>query len=291
VVAISTAATEGQGGSGQTTEGGRVLHLNYYDGYAHIYWRLNWMRKAILNGSIPSDFARSVALTRRQLEELTHTIQRDGNYTVADRALTHLENGVNHLRADQALQQTSASIYAAPWVSGRETMQIYIDQGRLGFGGKPLGQSSFTPHRHHDSEDDVHHTTLATGLPTPTLSLSSAQRRAVSIALEYAEKYHASPQEKMRSEWKQAIEQINKLRDQLWLMNRRENSDGDATDVNPMVGQTTLESDHSPGSFSRSTLYDQNGTDLPPIYGTEPADPFIETPDSGANPAGKSSSK
>lgn len=278
-VSDSVESTQGTDTSGVTTAGGKELKLNYYSGYAHVYWRLNWIRKTILSGNLPYDFARSVKITRQELEELTRTIRRDGNYTVADEALTHLEKGLEHLSANQALEQASALTYSAPWSGGRSMMESYIEQGNLGFGGKSLEQKTYRASRDYDAEDEDYRPRRTASQPlTTATALTAAQQRAVTIALEYAGRYHASPEEKMRSEWKQAIEKINKLRDQLWLMNRPENSDGDSTYIGPISSQGTAGLDSGSGSFFRSSLYDTNGTDLPPAFGTEPADPFSSSP-------------
>jgi hypothetical protein len=290
VSSVSSVVNPDPGGIGQTSADGHTLHLNYYSGYAHVYWRLNWIRKTIIKGSLPHDFARSISITRRELEDLTRTISRDGNYTVADRALTHLESGLEHLRADQALQEASAAYLSAPW-SGRLVMQNYIDQGGMGFGGRPLGMDVSRNPRHYDSDSDTYTTRPVTNtLPVPS-ALSSAQRSALAIALEYADRYHAAPLDQMRSEWRLAIEEINRLRDQLWLMNRPENSDGNASEVRPTTGQTRLDPSHGVGSFSQTTLYNKAGTDLPPAFGKEPANPFRETPAIDANAAEKAASK
>ena len=106
-----------------------------------------------------------------------------------------------------------------------------------------------------------------------TNPLNTAQRDALRVALRYADQYHAPPLEKMRSEWKLAIEETNKLRDQLWLANRPQNSDGNSSHVNMVPGQIGPDTDKGAGSFSRTTLYDRNGTDLPSSYGQEPTTP------------------
>ncbi|MGL1423610.1 hypothetical protein ACSTJ1_00265, partial [Vibrio parahaemolyticus] len=50
---------------------------------ADVYWKLNWARKQVLSGSIPPQFASSLARIRKLLEPAV----QDANYNLAQKAL------------------------------------------------------------------------------------------------------------------------------------------------------------------------------------------------------------
>lgn len=242
---------------------------DYYTAYAGVYWQLNYIRKLILKGNLPSDFPAEVGKIRRALREDSVGLQHDGNFQLADEALAHLEKGIDHMLAAQTLKESSATIYSAPWIAGRQTMQSFIDEGRLGFGAKTVGDTSTLEVRSHSDDSEVS-TKRITHPYRETTMLSSIQKRAIDVLLEYADSYHASPTELMKKEFAVAIRKTNKLRDQLWLMKRPENNDGDTT--NSTVGNSPTHV--NPGTSSSDVTqsgYDKNGTDLPPDF---PKDDF-----------------
>lgn len=253
-----------------TTEDGHKIQKTYYTVYADIYWKLNWIRLQLVEGRIPSELPQRLSKLRKELVEMSANIAHDGNYTVADEALSHLEKGAQHLVVIDTLRDAGATVFAAPWSSGSIAMQGYIDAGSFGFGGKSIANSPLASTRRSSDDDDsgdVRRTYTQVSVSAP---LTPMQRRAISTALAYADQYHTPPEVLMKQEWNEAVTLINKLRDQLWLMNQPQNSDnGSIVNVQP---------DKSPSaSFSEggrfSTSYSKSGTDLP--IGSAPAgDPF-----------------
>ena len=201
---------------------------------------------------------------------MSANLAHDGNYAAANEAIIHLQKGAQHLMVADTLRDSGATIFAAPWSSGSISMQQYIDAGSFGFGGKSIANSPVAVARRSSDDEDSGDVRRAYTQIAVTAPLTARQQRAMTLAVAYAERYHAAPESKMKEEWNKSVFLINKLRDQLWLMNQPQNKDN---------GQiVTIQPDKSPStSFSDSdrfgTSYSQGGTDLP--IGSAPVgDPF-----------------
>lgn len=215
------------------TKDGQKVGRDYYTSYCHVYWRLNYLRLLITKGSLPHDFAQIVADIRKELDELTSTITRDGNYTVADDAMKKYEGGLIHLAAHRDLLSSGANLTSAPWSLGKTAMQDYIDNGLFGIGAK-TNESIYTIPKQYDDDEDVYNSTINANQNKPKQQLSAQEKRAIGFALAYADKYQRPPRDMMKKDWKDAIIFTNKLRDQLWMMNRTGNTDGaEQISVNP----------------------------------------------------------
>jgi hypothetical protein len=216
-------------------------HPHDYVDKSDVYWKLNWIRQQLLAGTLPSNLEEAVAKTRKKML----TTEHDRNYPIAEEAVKLLEEGLKHLRADRALQAAHINRYAVPWGGGREAIQRYINAGEAGFGGKALGSDKVSTSQ--DDEDDKPYAERfgISSSPLTTVGLSSTQKQALDILLDYETQYHASPDEMMRRAWSRAIERINKLRDELGLMNQEANSDGDQTGIAPGISRGALNSDDS----------------------------------------------
>ena len=199
----------------------RGADADYVD-KADVYWKLNWIRKELLSGSLPENLEQAIEKTRKQLK----TTEKDKNYVIANTAITHLEKGVEHSKAMQLLKSAQISTLIVPWRSSKESIQRFIESGGLGFGKQ---SKSYHTRSSGFDEDDLSSNSHKKNADVPLLT--TTQKLIIETVLLYAEKYHASPQEVMSREWQQAIERINYLRDELGLMKRETNKDGDNSNI------------------------------------------------------------
>ena len=178
-----------------------------------VYWKLNWLRKHMGDATLPEDFEKAIKICRETMTTATH----DANYRLADDALTHLEAGLKHYRNAQILKAANADVILIPWSGGEEAVQRALDRGVLGFGEK-MQAASRASARDEDGNPAPRRNSAASA---PTLT--PAQQKIVDLVLEYAHRYRASPDAARRSDWDVAVTKINRLRDELGLMNRAEN--------------------------------------------------------------------
>ena len=181
------------------------------------YWKLNWIRRELLAGRVPAELAQMAERARR---ELSSTIA-DGNYDTGMSAANSLTHGLVHMKADQIITQSGIDTSAVPWSQGRTSALRYVSRllGSSSAGRMEIGSMDLT------ADDD------STYLSRPGHQASPGLQDAASIIVDYAGTYHASPREMMQREWQRAIQSTNRLRDQLWMMNRETNSDGNRTQV------------------------------------------------------------
>ena len=180
---------------------------------ADVYWKLNWLRKHLGDARLPDDFEKAIKICR----EIMTTAEHDANYRLADDALTHLEAGLKHYRAAQTLKASSTDTILVPWSGGIEAVQRSIERGVLGFGEKTASVARSY------SSDDSDDSSTRRGTAAPAAPLTPSQQKIVDLILDYARRYHAAPDAMRRSEWALAVPKINRLRDELGLMNRPEN--------------------------------------------------------------------
>ncbi len=249
-----------------------------YIDLADVYWKLNWLRKQLVDGKVPLNLAEALGKTRKALTLVT---RRDENYHTAEQAIQALEEGAQHLRADQTLRDAHVSRYGVPWGAGREAVQNYLE--RSGLAG-PAG-SSLTPARrpsHDDDSDDATASRAHALVETPP-TLTAVQQTALTTALTYEEQYHASPEQMMRRAWRQALTLTNALRDALQKHPSAErhpgvkNPDVDTGDgqseVAPGIGETAPDLQGVSGAVPIKSFVPPapgGSAGLPP----EPADPF-----------------
>ena len=195
---------------------------------ADVYWKLNWIRQRILYGPLPRDIARMVARTRAELM----TTRRDINFQRGDDALTHLEAGVGHWQATRDIDAASMHAIAIPWRMGSDSIERFLASDGLGFGARTAPHADMVSSDTESGSGDL--------MPTsPAISLAPAQQHAIDIVRKYVQRYHSSPEEQMRREWRLAIRSINAMRDGLGLQNRKENSDGDLSEPGVTTERTT----------------------------------------------------
>ena len=235
---------------------GHKVPKTYYIIYCDIYWRLNWFRQELKKGDVPEDFTTKLANVRKELIEATAGLSHDGNYRVADEALTHLEIGWKHYQAAEDLVAAGAQCSSAPWSAGALAMQQFIESGGLGFGMKSLANAPQSP------TDPNAAGALSASDPGYAAGnverLTPKQKRAIDVAVQYAGEFHGPPEECARVEWSTAVEKINKLRDQLWMMNKGPNRDsGSIVDIRPNPGASGLSGERVVNTYIK------NGTDLP----------------------------
>ncbi len=193
-----------------------------------VYWKLNWIRKDLLAGRAPYNLSEVIKKTRQELNQT----RPDGNLDLASEALDHLEKGLVHLAADQDIQAAHIPRASIPWSSGAVGMQRYIDSvipGAKSQSGSFIrrGSSGFI------DDDSLASPTSA----TLHLPLDWHQQRAIDVLESYAAVQHASPESLMRNEFRIAIQKTNRLRDNLHLERRKENNDGDATEVGAGISE------------------------------------------------------
>lgn len=216
-----------------TPTGFRSADADYVE-KADLYWSLNWIRKQLLMGSLPHDLPAMIA----KLKKSALKTAPDKNYQVTMDAITYLESGLQHLKAIQALMAVQVEPAMLPWSSGETGLKQYIEENRLGFGGKTF---EVVRRRQHTAiSSSAIPMTKAKRESRDSGMLSPEQQRAIGIILEYGRRYRANPEELMQREWKQAIQKINDLRDNLGLMNRAENRDGDSTFVPPNIAKSVM---------------------------------------------------
>jgi hypothetical protein len=215
---------------GALSDHGQNAYMKDYVTFADVYWKLNWMRKELLRGSVPYNLLPEIEKARREL----HSTPHDGNYIRAAEALDCMRKGLEHAACLQTLQAAHIDEARVPWDLG----SIEVRQAVLAM-TTPLPTTAPTPStRSHTTllDDDLRpHPELDASMPTPTPNAA-----AVQLALDYAERYHVSPREMIGREWERAIRLTNRLRDQLHLQNRPQNDDGDSTDVHLAVAAAAL---------------------------------------------------
>lgn len=263
------------------SHGFRGPDADYID-KADVYWKLNWIRKQLQNGKLPSNLKEAVAKTRK----LLMTVVRDRNFDTAEEAVTALEEGIDHLEAQRTLTLGNIDPQLIPWGAGRGAVERHFDKDK----GKIIRPDSkiTKPQNRFNGSLALDLTESSSSLPRPsrlgrslTLTMPGV-KEAQAVALSYAEKYAASPEEMMRRSWQKAIEKTNKLRDDLGLMNRADNNDRNDVSV-PTIFGTSIE--------PRDTMEEMDSTTsdvvpIPSIHGNmrsvnvpastfkEPDDPF-----------------
>jgi hypothetical protein len=199
-----------------------------YIGKSDVYWKLNWLKKKIAEGDLPANFVEAVLKTRNELSGL----DRDRNFDVASEAIEHLDRGIEHLQALKTLGAAFVPTETIPWGAGTRAMRRFIDNGGLGFGEKrdePTMDMGTGPLDKDDATTDL--MSVPTGAEAyHATGLSTQQEKAIEVVMDYESRYHMSPDKVMREEWRAAMEKIDDLRDDLGLMNRKENKDNDITE-------------------------------------------------------------
>jgi hypothetical protein len=207
----------------------------YYTGISEIYWKLNWMRRELLRGSIPYNMLDEIGTTRKSLQQMTH----DGNYNLAIEALDRMEKGLEHLACLQILSHAQIDDLRVPWEAGVFAVQQQLDTQRGATETPPIPMPTKRRGYSEDTDDEDGGNTRVPALntlPDETSGEISPQRRlAIDLALDYERQYQNSPRTMMQREWETAITRTNRLRDNLFLANRAENKDGDSTDVSRAV--------------------------------------------------------
>lgn len=234
-----------------------------YEDKCDVYWKLNWIRKEILAGRAPYNLGDVIKKTRQELSQT----RPDGNLDLAAEAMDHLEKGLMHLAADQDIQAAHITRSSIPWSVGPAGMRRFIEttipgaKANSGVSGR-RGSAGF------DDDDDF--TPASSGsLHQP---IDWQQQQAITVMENYASHRHASPESLMRSEFRTAIQKTNRLRDNLHLEHRKENDDGDATEVGAGISErynvgASRSGSHASGSHHISV----QGSDP---SGSGPADPF-----------------
>ena len=202
-------------GGGHTDAQGRArgADSDYID-KADVYWKLNWLRKHLHDRMLPPEFERAITKAQTQLEDTVH----DKNYQLGDDAIKHLKRGLEGFRDAELLRTANINVLLVPWSSDDVAVQRFVDGGGLGFGARSGAASGRTTR-------DAH-TPLYRRLPAaPPEALSPTQEKILAVVKKYARDYRISPDTLRAHEWDAAAEKIDHLRDELGLMNRRENSD------------------------------------------------------------------
>jgi hypothetical protein len=196
------------------------------------YWKLNGVRKSLLSGIVPPHMMTGLEDARRSLQRTTP----DGNFDMAIDAINHLERGLIHMQTDQALQASGVDVQMAPWSLGSTAIRRFADRNLLGH-RMPAGAASDSDVP--DSPEDSADSSSSPSAPfTPVAS--PAKRAAAELMKKYAAAYSQAPEIMMCREFSKAIVDTNRLRDNLHLANRPENSDGDRSDVDPTLSRAGI---------------------------------------------------
>jgi hypothetical protein len=205
-------------------EGGR-----YYRDFADIYWKLNWMRKALRQGLVPYNMQDEI----EKMFKVLKTLPRDGNYEAADEALQRMQKGLEHMACLRILHAAQINDLDVPWSAGLTAVQEYFERIHLLPETQAVAVLPMHPHDT-DSDDDQEggHSLHVLAMADSTSSGATAvQRQAVDLAISYVTRYQAGPRTMMQREWETAIRRTNKLRNNLHAENRPQNNDGDSYDV------------------------------------------------------------
>lgn len=264
--------------------GFRGADADYID-KAEVYWKLNWIRKQLQNGNLPSNLKEAVAKTRK----LLMTVVRDRNFTTAEEAVITLEEGIEHLEAQRTLKLGNIDPQLVPWGAGRAAVERHFDKDK----GR-TNRSDSKPNKYLNrtsgsltldlTESSSVTLTRPSRLGRAPAMLDPGVKEAQAVAFSYAEKYAASPEEMLRRSWQKAIEKINKLRDDLGLMNRTDNNDRNDVSIPTVFGTTTEPKD----SLEEMDSTTDNVVLIPSVYGNmrrvDVPDSTFKEPD---NPFGK----
>lgn len=248
---------------------------------ADVYWKLNWIRIQLQNGKLPSNLKEAVAKTRK----LLRTVVQDRNSNTAEEAVIALEEGIEHLEAQRVLTLGNTDLQLIPWRAGRAAVERYFEQDNGKLNGGASKSNKYLNRSGGSLTLDLMQNPLSTPHPSGrslTTKTAPGVTEAQAVALSYASKFAASPEEMMRRSWQKAIEKTNKLRDDLGLMNRADNNDRNDVSV-PTVFGTTTEPQNT--TEEKDTTMD-SVVPIPSIYGDthranvpasafkEPSDPF-----------------
>lgn len=248
---------------------------------ADVYWKLNWIRKQILTGNFPENFEQAIAKTRK----LHETTRRDKNYDLAAEAIKLIEEGWEHHKALVKLRLARISLVMVPWAGGTYAVQRFIDEGGLGFGEKPKTPARGLTTRNGEEEEENYVPLYRRMRPQKSATMLGSQQEAIAIVLTYAQKYRNSPEEMMKRAWRRALAKIYEYRDELGLMNRSENNDGNPTE--PGVGMPIAPRQGKMAPIESGT---EGVVPIPPLYGAEPVAPTKEPDDPFATTSPSSSS-
>jgi len=202
--------------------------MSYYTAICDVYWKLNWIRKELRQGTVPYNMLDEIHKNRVTLERVT----RCGNYDLAAEAMDRLENGLAHLACLRTMRAAHIDVRHMPWEADQQSAKELLDlDHRADVPASALRLSHRSTGEDDDDEPIMSVTRPIVGEPTS----DPAHSLAVSLTLDYQNRYHRSPQQLMQEEWESAIRKINRLRDNLALQNREQNSDGDGADVSIAV--------------------------------------------------------
>ena len=237
-----------------------------------VYWKLNWIRKRLQSGKLPSNLKEAVAQTRK----LLMTAARDRNFNTGEEAVIALEEGIEHLEAQRTLRLGNVEALLVPWGAGRAAVERHFDKDKARTNPTELKPNKYLTHSSGSLSLDL--TQSSSAMPRPahmgrTTVIAPSVKAAQSLALSYADKYTASPEDMMRRSWQKAIEKINKLRDDLGLMNRTDNSDRNDVSVPTILGATVETQDKTEETDSAM----DNVVPVPSIYGNARR---VDVPDS-----------
>jgi hypothetical protein len=200
----------------------------HYIEIADIYWKLNWMRRELLRGTVPYNMLEELDKATRRLKHLPH----DVNYPLVEEALGRMHKGLEHLACQRILRAAQIDDTRVPWEIGVEDVKEYLDKSvttTTPTVTQPL------PLEHHPTGEEGEDAPTFGKVQMATPAPAQAPSVAVRLALDYETRYHTSPRNMMLREWETAIRQTNRLRDGLGLAHRETNNDGDATDVSGAV--------------------------------------------------------
>ena len=199
-----------------------------------IYFKLNWARKELLRGNVSRDLPDVTRRALAHIERIRHegmpekpdplwnlspSVTCQACMEPADRAFGHIVIGLEHTRQIDTLNAGGLNWRALPWGMGATEMQRAFQN--LGLMPRP----DATPAVSTDRSDDDTANTLPRPPAAARASLSLPQQQAIAVALRYEQVYHASPEERARKEFEDALRETLQMRE---LLNLRYWSSPDA---------------------------------------------------------------
>lgn len=232
-----------------------------WTGLYDIYWKLNWIRKELLDSNVPNNLGKVVVRTRKHCQRIHKDFSDrsiDKFLDIANEALDHLDKGLDHMATTRLLTRANISWRSLPWSASENEVQRWLEnQGAL-----PSSQVSASSSRS-DSEDEDGSTRnrfVPKHVTSSSISrfVGSDTRKGAMLALDYAHQYHHSPLDEARKEFEAALRDILRLRDKMELQYARPSVPGDSFliigDLHEEPGGFIDRPDHySPTNMDQST--------------------------------------
>lgn len=158
-----------------------------YERKCDIYWKLNWVKKQIDAGRVPSELPNAL----RDIAMETKPTDSDDKKPLIGTILQDLQSGLDAHRAGDALRQHGVDPSSVAWGIGRISLESKLS-----------------------------------GVPGSAVPASGMSKDARQQILSYEEQFHASPISVKRESFGRASHNIERLGNMLGMLGREENTPG-----------------------------------------------------------------